>query len=208
MGSPAREYDMTARAAATARTRERLLLAARERFADRHYDDVTLAEVAGAAGVTVQTLLNHFGSKEGMLAAAAEAFAGVVADLRGPVEPGDLDGAVDALMRHYEVLGDANWRLVADAERQTVLGSLLDGARAAHRAWIEAVFAPHLTAADRGGDHLTAAGRGGDREETVAALYAVTDVGTWKLLRRDLGRSPEVTRAVLRRLIAGQLERG
>ena len=195
MSSRAREYDMTRRAASTQRTRERLLRAARERFADRHYDDVTLAEVADAAEVTVQTLLNHFGSKEGMLAAAAEFFAGEVADLRGSVDPGDLDGAVDALMRHYEVLGDANWRFVADSGRQTGLKGLLDGARAAHRAWIETVFEPQLaTDAD-------------NRDMAVAALYAITDVGTWKLLRRDLGYTSEQTRTVLRRLVSGQLER-
>ena len=56
-----REYDMTARAAAAGRTRDRLLRAARDGFGDRRYDDVTLAGIARAAGVTVQTLLNHFG---------------------------------------------------------------------------------------------------------------------------------------------------
>lgn len=190
MGARGREYDMTTRAAATGRTRDRLLRAAQERFAGRRYDDVTLAGVADAAGVTVQTLLNHFGSKEGLFAAAAEFFAGEVADLRGPVEPGDIDAAAHALMRHYEVLGDANWRAVADSDRQRVLQELLDSARAAHRAWVEEVFAPQLAV-------------GADREERVAALYAATDVGTWKLLRRDLGQTPEQTRAVLRRLIAG-----
>lgn len=190
-----REYDMTARAEATGRTRDRLLEAAREGFADRRYDDVTLAEIASAAGVTVQTLLNHFGSKEGLMRAAAERFAGEIADLRGPVEPGDVAGAVEALMRHYEVLGDANWRLVADAERQPSIAALLDGARAEQRAWIESVFAPALAA------------YGPEREETVAARYAATDVGTWKLLRRDLGHSAEETAGVLRRLVAGILGR-
>ncbi len=194
MPGSAREYDMTTRAAATGRTRDRLLRAARDRFAERRYDDVTLADVARAADVTVQTLLNHFGSKEGLLAAAMEYFAGEVQDLRGPVVPGDIDGAVDALMRHYEVLGDANWRVVADADRQPLLRRLLDHARTEHRAWLEKVFAPRLPS------HADA------RDETITALYAATDVGTWKLLRRDLGRTPDETRAVLRRLIATQLE--
>lgn len=184
---------MTARAAGVGRTRERLLRAARDGFADRRYDDVTLADVAGAAGVSVQTLLNHFGSKEGLLVAAIEWSAGEVADLRGPVEPGDVDGAVDALLRHYEVLGDANWRFAADSERQTTFLPMLEAGRAEHRAWLEAVFGPRLPA-------------DGARDEALLALYAATDVGTWKLLRRDLGCTPEQTRAVLRRLIAGQLQ--
>jgi len=193
MGTGAREYDMTGRAAASGRTRDRLLRAARDRFLERRYDEVTLVNVADAAGVTVQTLLNHFGSKEGLLAAASEHFVGEVDDLRGPVEPGDVDGAIDALLRHYELLGDANWRFVADSERQTSLHGLLEGARAAHREWLETVFAPGLSA------------EGEARDETVTALYAITDVGTWKLLRRDLGYTLEQTRAVLRRLIAAQL---
>ena len=194
MTTRAREYDMTARAAATGRTRERLLRAAREGIGDRHYDDVTLADIAAAAGVTVQTLLNHFGSKDGLLKASAEFAAGDVADLRGPVEPGDIDGAVAALMRHYEVLGDANWRFVADSERQPTMRAFLVGARAAHRAWIEEVFEPQLPAA------------GHRREEVIAGLYAATDVGTWKLLRRDLDCTPERTLAVLRSLVVGQLQ--
>ncbi|WP_165314353.1 TetR/AcrR family transcriptional regulator [Agromyces protaetiae] len=186
---------MTARAARAVRTRERILMAAAVRFADAHYDDVTLAGIAEAAGVTVQTVFNHFGSKEGLLRAGIEHFAGAVADLRGPVEPGDLDGAIDALMRHYEAFGDGNWRAVADAERQPVLRELLESARGEHRKWLETVFAPQLP-----GPETSA------RTALVDALYAATDVGTWKLLRRDLGRSESETRALLRRLVGTLLE--
>ena len=194
MPGAVREYDMTARASAAGRTRDRLLRAARDRFGGGRYDDVTLAEVAGAAGVSVQTLLNHFGSKQGLLAASAEFFAGEIDDLRGPVEPGDVAGAVEALLRQYEALGDANWRFVADSERQTSLQTLLDSARAEQRAWIESVFGPRVP--EDPAEHHAA----------ITALYAITDVGTWKLLRRDLGCTLEQTRAVLHRLIVGQLE--
>jgi len=40
---------MTTRTAAAGRTRDRLLRAARDHFADRRYDDVTLADIASAA---------------------------------------------------------------------------------------------------------------------------------------------------------------
>ncbi|QEO15494.1 TetR/AcrR family transcriptional regulator [Agromyces intestinalis] len=194
MAGGVREYDMTTRAASSGRTRERILRAAAERFAGAHYDDVTLAGVADAAGVTVQTVFNHFGSKEGLLTASIAHFAGEVADLRGNVAPGDVDGAVDALMRNYEVLGDGNWRAIADADRQAALRPLLEGARAQHRAWLEQVFGPHLP------------GGGTARAGVVDALYAATDVGSWKLLRRDLGRSESETRAVLHRLVTAVLE--
>ncbi|MCP2372443.1 AcrR family transcriptional regulator [Agromyces terreus] len=195
MAQSAREYDMTARSAAAVRTRERILRAAGARFADAHYDDVTLAGVAEAAGVTVQTVFNHFGSKEGLLTAAIGHFADEVVDLRGDVAPGDVDGAVEALMRHYEMFGDGNWRTVADADRQPVLHSLLEHARGEHRRWLATVFEPRLAADEAG------------RDQAVTALYAATDVGTWKLLRRDLGCSAEQTRAVLSRLIVGILEK-
>jgi len=37
------------------------------------------------------------------------------------------------------------------------------------------------------------------------ALYAATDVGTWKLLRRDLGLSKPRTAAAMQALIRGAL---
>ena len=43
------------------------------------------------------------------------------------------------------------------------------------------------------------------RRRALAALYAVTDVGTWKLLRRDLGHSRADTSAVLQSLIRAAL---
>jgi len=191
-----RGYDMSTRAAARERTRRQIMRAAVERLADQRYDDVTLAAVADAAGVTVQTVLNHFGSKEGMVRAAAAFFADEVPDLRGIVEPGDIRGAVAALLRQYEVMGDGNWRLAADADRHAVLHELVEGGRAAHRAWLETTFAPLLPPA------------GPEREDTLAALYAITDVGTWRLLRRDLGRTAAQTEGALVRLIQSLLEGG
>jgi hypothetical protein len=46
---------------------------------------------------------------------------------------------------------------------------------------------------------------GAHRRRALAALYAVTDVGTWKLLRRDLGHSERETAAVLRGLLHAAL---
>ena len=39
---------------------------------DNYYEDVTLAEIARAAAVSHQTVLNHFSSKEGVALAVAE----------------------------------------------------------------------------------------------------------------------------------------
>jgi AcrR family transcriptional regulator len=50
-------------------TRQRLLQAAKEQFEDRGYDEVTVADIAAGAGVSVKTLFQHFRSKEDLLLA-------------------------------------------------------------------------------------------------------------------------------------------
>jgi AcrR family transcriptional regulator len=54
-------------------TREDLLQAASELFAERGYDNVTVAEIAAGAGVSVKTLFQHFRSKEDLLLAELDA---------------------------------------------------------------------------------------------------------------------------------------
>jgi AcrR family transcriptional regulator len=181
------------RAGAVERTRERILAVARDRFVELPYDELRLAEVAAAAGVTTQTLLNHFRSKEGLVLALVEALRPEIDALRGRVVPGDVPGFVRGLLRQYEALGDANVRWQAAAERVSALGEGLAGARAHHRALLEQAFAPDLPDEPRA------------RRRTVAALYAVTDVHAWKLLRRDLGHSRAETAAVLTHLIRAAL---
>lgn len=50
-------------------TRRKLRDAARELTEERGYEDVTVAEIAARAGVSVKTLFQHFGSKEELLVA-------------------------------------------------------------------------------------------------------------------------------------------
>ena len=193
MAEAARSYRMQARATAVGRTRERILAVARDRFFELPYDDVRLAEVAAEAGVSQQTLLNHFSSKEGLLLAVVEFVAPEIEAMRGPIAPGDVAAAVRGLMRQYEALGDGNVRLAAVAERIPELARAVEFGRAHHTAWLETTFADSLPADPRA------------RRRMVAALYAVTDVGTWKLLRRDLGHSRAGTAAVLRSLLRAAL---
>jgi AcrR family transcriptional regulator len=189
MTETARDYRLSARAQGAQRTRERILRVARDRFVERPYDEVTLADVAGGAGVTQQTLLNHFSSKEGLLLALGEVLGPEIRALRGTPAPGDVRGTVRALVRQYEQLGDANVRLQAVAERIPALAAGLDAARREHLAWLEQVF----------GDQIPEEPR--ERRRALAGLYAATDVGSWKLLRRDLGLSRADTTAVLEHLV-------
>ncbi len=193
MGSSTRTYRMSARAEAVERTRRAILVAAWEAFKHQPYDDVSLARVARDAGVSSQTLLNHFPSKEQLLLSVGDLASRELAELRGPVAPGDVGEAVEALLREYESLGDLAVQFVALADRIETLRVVRSRGQVEHRAWLESVFGEALPTDPE------------PRARALAALYAATDVGTWKLLRRDLGHSRAETAAVLRTLVSAVL---
>ena len=80
---------------------QRLQHAAMALFAERGYADVTVAEIAGRAGLTKRTFFNHFADKREVLFAGAQAFEATV--LRHLTETDDglapIDAAVAALTR-------------------------------------------------------------------------------------------------------------
>ena len=57
-------------------TRQRILLAAAQVFAEKGYDRATTRLLAAAAGVNEVTLFRHFGSKQNLFAAVIEQFGG------------------------------------------------------------------------------------------------------------------------------------
>jgi AcrR family transcriptional regulator len=182
----AKPYNMELRAAAAEATRERILLAAAEVFLERWYDDVTLAELAKRAGVSGQTVINHYGGKEQLAAAAYDYLGKQITQRRYTPEPGDVEGAVEALVEDYEVTGDAVIRMLALEEKFATLGPLLKRGRKGHREWVETMFeAPDLT----------------------HELIVATDVYSWKLLRRDQGLSRERTSAAIRHMVQAILDR-
>ncbi len=85
-------------------------------FLEKAVEDVTLASIAAAAGVSHQTVLNHFESKEGVIIAVAELLREETTNTRDAT-PGDVAGAVRALVGDYEQMGDANIRWIASSER-------------------------------------------------------------------------------------------
>lgn len=62
-----RTYDSSGRREQAARTRARVTEAARDLFLDRGYGCTTVAEVAAAAGVSVETIYASFGNKATLL---------------------------------------------------------------------------------------------------------------------------------------------
>ena len=189
-----RPYTMTARADRAADTRQRIVAAAKAMLLEEADEDVTLVRIATAASVSHQTVLNHFQSKDGVIRAVAEALAEETTGIRYDATPGDVPGAVRALVDDYERMGDANFRWAASADRIGTIAELLDEARAGHQAWIAAMF----------GDRLPRTPAA--RRRAIHALHAATDVYTWKLLRRDLRLSRTETEKTIADIVVGILE--
>ncbi len=74
--TPGRRQRYAARTARAAATKRRIVEAAYQLFADRGYLDTTMADIAQAAGVAVQTLYLSFGSKVKILNAALDTAVG------------------------------------------------------------------------------------------------------------------------------------
>jgi AcrR family transcriptional regulator len=187
-----RAYDNSKRARDAARTTERIVAATEALLAGGPIDDVTLPAIAAGAEVTVQTVLRHMGSRDGCIAAVGERVAARVAAQRGGTEPGDVDAAIAALIAHYETEGRLVLNLLAqEGGRDPVPREAAEMGRAHHRAWVVRCFGPWSGAPD---------------PERIDALVAATDLYVWKLLRLDLGRTPQATEAVVARLVRSVLE--
>ena len=145
-----RPYRMRARAQAAEATAQAIIAAARALFAERPYDQVSLPVIAERAGVTVQTVLRRFGSKEELFAAAAAQRSGQIRADREAAPPGDLTH----LVAHYERWGDEQAYLLAATRRRK-----------------------------------------------LAQLTVVTDLATWRLLRRELGLGQDQATAAIRELV-------
>jgi AcrR family transcriptional regulator len=181
---------MRARAEQTAATRERILVTAGQLFSTRLYDEVSLEEVAAGAETTVQTVIRHFGSKDSLFAAMADWSTERMVAPREEARPGDVAGAVRGLIDHYEEFGDAVFLLLSQEERVPAIRPQTDDGRAYHRDWVERLLGGALTGLN-----------GKAHERRLAQLIAITDVYTWKLLRRDHGLSRRQAETAIRELI-------
>ena len=85
-----RPYEQVARARAQQRTREALLDAAIEEFTQGHWGKASLTELATKASVTKQTLLRHFGSKDGLLMQALASSGAEMFKQRWSAPQGDI----------------------------------------------------------------------------------------------------------------------
>src|SRR3954464_7510524 len=80
-------------------TRDAVLAAARERFAEQGYERARMRDVAADAGVDVALVTYHFGSKEGLFAAALEMPEPMAALMADVLEHGGIDDFGERFLR-------------------------------------------------------------------------------------------------------------
>lgn len=194
--SSQRAYKQVARAKAQEQTRETLLQAATEEVERDSWSQASLESVAGRAGVSKQTALRHFGSKQGLLDAVIRRTASLVVKERNEAPVGDIRGAVANLVRHYERYGDivvrmlpyrdAVMRVMGHESRSSIVRAV-DYGHEVHEEWVARTFEPQLADLDPR-----------SRERRLAQLVAICDVYVWKILRRDIGlKRSQVEEAVV-----------
>ncbi len=178
---------MRARAESTTRTRERILDAVIALSKERLSLEIVLDDVAGRADVSVQTVLRHFGSRQGLFEQAqARRLAQVRAARATPV--GEAASAVSTIVAFYDRTGEWSLRLQTQEHSDELSRQTVELGRRLHREWVEEVFAPQLA-----GQH--------DHKELVDLLVVATDVLTWKILRRDGGMDRSTTCKRMLRLV-------
>jgi AcrR family transcriptional regulator len=195
IGIPSRPYKQGARALAQERTRDALLDAADEELSRGGWSKTSLDKLAGKAGVTKQTALRHFGSKEGLIEAAIRRTSEIVRKERARAPVGDVPGAVRNLLEHYERWGALVMRVLAEEHRLSLVRKATDRGRQVHYDWVDYVFAPQL--------------EGLDEQACLrrrAALIALCDVQMWWLLSHDLGLERSEVSAILTDLIERLVE--
>lgn len=180
---------MGARARAVEESRRRILDATVDLLRARLRSDVRLEDVASAAGVSVPTVLRAYGSRKALLdRALTSTLDGMATGLRRAA-PGDVEGSVAAWFDHYEEYGDVVVRNLAE-EGDPAVGPIVAIGRARHREHVARQLGPLRP-------EMPGA--------LLDALVCVCDVYTWKLLRRDMGRTRAAAEATMAMMIRSLL---
>lgn len=180
---------MRARAEAAEDTRRRVFDAAADLLRQRLRVDIRLEDIAAGAGVSVQTVLRVAGSKAELFRVAFERILEEIGEQLSGAEQGDVEAAVRTWFDHYEQFGDVVIRSLAE-EADPVVGPIVAVGRGKHRERVEQLLGP-----------LLAAKPADQRALAIDALVCASDVYTWKLLRRDFGRSRADAEATVRLMI-------
>ena len=178
-----RPYTMGARAEAVEETRLRIIRALVALAGERPFAEISLEDIAAGAGVSVQTVLRRFGSRDALFAVAMETAMSEVEDERR-TPAGDASAAVRTVVEHYERRGRAALLLLAQEGHDEVARKATERGKAMHRGWVRDAFFPAT-----------------EDEAVLDLLVVATDVYTWKLLRLDRGHGRALTERRMRALV-------
>ncbi len=181
-----RPYRQVARARARQRTREALLDAVNDELLEGDWSKASLESLSAKAGVSKQTLLRHFGSKDGLLIQAMMRGATQVHGQRWTASRGDIAGTVDNLLDHYEEWGERLMRIGALRYGQAIPAIVSRAVRQFHYDWVEYAFAPWLRPLG-GQTHV----------RLRASLIALCDLQSWWILSHDLELPRSEVHAIL-----------
>jgi AcrR family transcriptional regulator len=194
MKEQTRPYRQRRRAAAAEANTERILQAGLELFEERPWDQITLAAIAERAGVGLQTVIRRFGTKDGVSRAVNQWIAPQISETRGEPDGGDPAAVAASLARHYERWGDSTDRMLRQEDVSPALGEAAAAGRAAHREWVQRVFAPQLAALPRA-----------SRQDRLARLIGLTGIELWLVLRRQGGLSVAAAQRAVADLLSATL---
>jgi AcrR family transcriptional regulator len=172
-------------------THAAILGAAARIISHEPFEALSMRRVALDAGVSLSTVVRHFGTKDALLGALV-AMGGENDPSRAPryeITQGSVTEAVGVVVDEYEAEGDTVLNVLGQEHRFPALSRLLDTGRAGHRQWIRWAFEPQLRRR-----------RGSCRQLVEDLLVVATDVYTWKLLRRDRALSVDETRHAMTEL--------
>lgn len=187
-----RTYQMSKRAEAAAQTESAIFSATATLWRERPFAEITLEAIAESAGVSVRTIIRRFGSREGLLETCIKNDASDIETDREKAKAGDIEGALDYLLKDYEAYGDAIIRTLAVEDQIDAAKSVLKAGRLYHREWCERIFAPFLPKKSHS-----------NYDQELTAFVAATELYLWKLLRRDLAYDLKQTKQTFLRLLNG-----
>jgi TetR/AcrR family transcriptional regulator of autoinduction and epiphytic fitness len=160
----------------------------------------TAREIAARAGVSLRSLYVHFDDVEALFHAAAVRNHARLEELRisvptdGPFEE-RLAAFVAKRAALYEAGKNVRTAAILQEPFSPALHSILEMARELGRAELDAVFAHELSG--------RASGRTAARKR--AALDAITQPGSWEILRTQHGLSVETAKAVMADMVRSLL---
>ena len=187
-----RSYTMSVRAEQMAANERSIIVAVVELWMELPFHEITLDRVAERAGVTVRTILRKYGSKEGLIEACLESEEVAIDPGRQTPEPGNIQTIIEILCAEYEAMYPAVMRTIAAAEQFPAAAKILERGRQYHCEWCARAFSPFLPTP------------GTQAYETrLTAFIAATEIYLWKLLRRDMGKTLEEVKEVVRLLVEG-----